>query len=99
MMSATIQPNNACGPPIAVMRSGIVMNGPTPIMFAMLSAVAGRRPKRRLRCGPGGGAPSVSRSGEASGVAGGLVIARQDGARELIQPVGRGPLDVPLGAI
>ena len=29
------------------MSSGIVMNGPTPIMFVMLSAVACSRPKRR----------------------------------------------------
>ena len=35
------------GPPSADMSSGIVMNGPTPIMFVMLSAVAGRRLKRR----------------------------------------------------
>src|SRR5512138_3000079 len=49
--SATIQPSIACGPPSAVMSSGIVMNGPAPIMFVMLSAVAGNRPKRRGRGG------------------------------------------------
>src|SRR3954465_5886550 len=47
MTRATIQPSMACGPPSADMRSGIVMNGPTPIMFVMLSAVAPSRPKRR----------------------------------------------------
>ena len=31
------------------MSSGIVMNGPAPIMFVMFSAVAGSRPKRRGR--------------------------------------------------
>src|SRR5437879_5950839 len=35
-----IQPSIACGPPIAAMISGIVINGPTPIMSIMLSAVA-----------------------------------------------------------
>src|SRR6185295_20185646 len=42
-----IQPSIACGPPSAVISSGIVMNGPTPIMLIMLSAVAWTRPKRR----------------------------------------------------
>src|SRR5690349_647787 len=32
------------------MSSGIVMNGPAPIMFVMLSAVALSRLKRRSRC-------------------------------------------------
>jgi hypothetical protein len=32
------------------MSSGIVMNGPTPIMFVMFSAVADRSPKRRESC-------------------------------------------------
>src|SRR4051794_22565324 len=49
--SATSHPNIACGPPNAVMRSGIVMNGPTPIMLVMLSAVACSRPKRRVSDG------------------------------------------------
>jgi hypothetical protein len=31
------------------------MNGPTPIMFVMFNAVAGRRPKRRVKCGESGG--------------------------------------------
>src|SRR5437868_3575964 len=35
-----IQPSMACGPPIAPTISGIVMNGPTPIMSIMLRAVA-----------------------------------------------------------
>jgi hypothetical protein len=37
------------------MSSGIVMNGPTPIMFVMFSAVAGRRLKRRISWGVSGG--------------------------------------------
>ena len=49
MTSATSHPSSACGPPRADMSSGIVMNGPAPIMFVMLSAVAGRRPNRRGR--------------------------------------------------
>src|SRR6266513_1448414 len=47
MMSATSQPSIACGPPSADMSSGIVMNGPIPIMFVMFSAVACIKPKRR----------------------------------------------------
>src|SRR5712692_8569711 len=42
----TIQPIIACGPPSAVSNSGIVMNGPMPIMFDMLRAVACSKPKR-----------------------------------------------------
>ena len=38
-----------CGPPIAAMISGIVMNGPTPTMLLMLSAVACTRPRLRIR--------------------------------------------------
>ena len=49
--SATIQPSIACGPPSAVISSGIVMNGPIPIMLIMLSAVAWSRPNRRVRGG------------------------------------------------
>jgi len=33
------------------MSSGIVMNGPIPIMFVMLSAVACNKPKRRTKEG------------------------------------------------
>ncbi len=47
--TATSHPSMACGPPSALMSSGIVMNGPTPIMFDMLRAVAWSRPKRRVR--------------------------------------------------
>ncbi len=47
MTSATIQPSIACGPPSAVISSGIVMNGPIPIMLIMLSAVAWSSPNRR----------------------------------------------------
>src|SRR6185436_18271787 len=56
--SATIQPSIACGPPMADISSGIVMNGPAPIMLVMLRAVAGRSVKRRVSCccsGGGGG--------------------------------------------
>ena len=41
----------ACGPPIALNTSGMVMNGPTPIMSIMLSAVALPRPMPRIRPG------------------------------------------------
>src|SRR5260370_16744169 len=44
-----IQPSMACGPPIAPKMRGIVMNGPTPIMSIMLSAVALPRPMPRMR--------------------------------------------------
>ena len=49
--SATSQPSSACGPPSAVINSGIVMNGPMPIMFDMFRAVACNMPKRRSSCG------------------------------------------------
>src|SRR5437899_2988573 len=66
--SATTQPSIAWGPPSADMSSGIVMNGPMPIMFVMLSAVACNRPKRRVivadggwfMLGAGGGKPTDS---------------------------------------
>src|SRR5688572_9759345 len=57
--SATIQPSMAWGPASADMRSGIVMNGPAPIMLVMLSAVAGRRPKWRCSCGVGRGSSFI----------------------------------------
>jgi len=47
MTSANSQPSSAWGPPIAVISSGIVMNGPIPTMLDMLSAVACSRPNRR----------------------------------------------------
>src|SRR2546430_183783 len=46
-----IHPSIACGPPIALTISGMVMNGPTPIMSIMLSAVALPRPIPRIRPG------------------------------------------------
>src|SRR3954452_10118318 len=55
---ATSHPSIACGPPNAVMSNGMVMNGPTPIMFVMLSAVACSMPKRR-----GNGAGEFMREG------------------------------------
>src|SRR5713226_494053 len=54
--TATIQPNIAWGPPSADIKSGIVMKGPTPIMFDMFRAVACTSPKRLSR-----GAASFSR--------------------------------------
>src|SRR5688572_17999970 len=48
MTRATSQPSIDCGPMSADMSSGMVMNGPAPIMFVMLSAVAGSRPKWRV---------------------------------------------------
>ena len=52
MTSATIHPSIACGPPSAVNSSGIVMNGPIPIMLIMLRAVAWRSPKRLVKSQP-----------------------------------------------
>ena len=37
MKAPSTQPSIACGPPMAMTTSGRVMNGPTPIMFIMLS--------------------------------------------------------------
>src|SRR3989442_5028895 len=50
--TATIHPNMAWGPPRADIKSGIVMNGPTPIMFDMFRAVACTSPKRLSRGAP-----------------------------------------------
>src|SRR5271157_5589425 len=46
-----IQPSMACGPPAAAMMSGMVMNGPTPIMSIMFSVVACSRPTPRISSG------------------------------------------------
>src|SRR5271165_1375655 len=46
-----IQPSMACGPPAALMMSGMVMNGPTPIMSIMFSVVACNRPTPRISSG------------------------------------------------
>ena len=43
-----IQPSIACGPPIAVTMSGMVMKGPTPIMSIRLRAVAWERESPRM---------------------------------------------------
>src|ERR1051325_3939261 len=51
MPRATSQPSIACGPCMAAISAGMVMNGPTPIMFDMFSAVASSSPKRRSRWG------------------------------------------------
>ena len=61
LWSATAQPSMDCGPPSADISTGMVMNGPMPIMFDMLSAVACSKPKRRCKCG--GCAVSVEVSG------------------------------------
>src|SRR3989344_9054801 len=58
----TIQPSIACGPPMAPTMSGMVMNGPTPTMSIMLSAVASFRPSPRTSfSSPGRGASALSR--------------------------------------
>src|SRR5664280_1577097 len=46
-----IQPSMACGPPAALTISGIVMNGPTPIMSIMFSVVAPASPTPRISSG------------------------------------------------
>src|SRR5271154_161919 len=43
------QPSMHCGPPIDAMMSGMVMNGPTPTMLLMLSAVASSSPRPRIK--------------------------------------------------
>ena len=53
MTSATSHPSSACGPPSAVISSGIVMNGPIPIMFDMFSAVAWQQAEPALEGGSG----------------------------------------------
>src|SRR5439155_20040994 len=45
-----IQPSIACGPPIAAMMRGMVMNGPTPIMSIIFSVVAPQRLTPRINC-------------------------------------------------
>src|SRR4051794_18857635 len=45
------QPSIACGPPIVPSSSGIVTNGPTPIIARTLTAVPPDTPSRRSRCG------------------------------------------------
>src|SRR5271165_3471925 len=47
----TIQPSMACGPPAALTISGMVMNGPTPIMSIMFSVVAPASPTPRMSSG------------------------------------------------
>src|SRR2546430_14563312 len=54
----SIHPSIACGPPITVTMSGIVINGPTPIMSIMFSAVAEPSPMPRMSCGLVSGSPS-----------------------------------------
>src|ERR1017187_8622710 len=46
-----IQPSMACGPPAALTISGMVMNGPTPIMSIMFSVVAPASPTPRISSG------------------------------------------------
>src|SRR5205085_12167678 len=54
-----IHPSIACGPAMALMISGIVMNGPTPIMSIMFSAVASRKPTSRISSEEGTGAGAL----------------------------------------
>src|SRR5437879_3772981 len=44
-------PKIACGPPIAAIISGMVTNGPMPHICVMLIAVAGNKPKARVKWG------------------------------------------------
>src|SRR5271167_2610105 len=46
-----IQPSMACGPPAALTISGMVINGPTPIMSIMFSVVAPVSPTPRISSG------------------------------------------------
>src|SRR5450759_1174198 len=46
-----IQPSMACGPPAALTISGMVMNGPTPILSIMFSVVAPASPTPRISSG------------------------------------------------
>src|ERR1039457_5526055 len=46
-----IQPSMACGPPAALTISGMVINGPTPIMSIMFSVVAPASPTPRISSG------------------------------------------------
>ena len=51
-MSAPVsQPSMDCGPPMEAISKGIVMKGPMPTMLAMFRAVAGSKPKARVRRG------------------------------------------------
>src|SRR3954471_22811124 len=50
-IAPSTHPSIACGPPIALMIRGMVMNGPTPIMSIMFSAIAERRFSPRTRPG------------------------------------------------
>jgi len=49
IITATNQPSIPCGPPIAAINAGMVMNGPTPIMLVMFNPVACSKPNRRSR--------------------------------------------------
>ena len=49
MTNPTTQPSIACGPPIAAINAGIVMNGPMPIIVDMFNAVACSKPNRRCK--------------------------------------------------
>jgi hypothetical protein len=40
---------SACGPPIAEIMSGIVMKGPMPTIWDMLTVVAGNKPRARTK--------------------------------------------------
>ena len=65
---ATTHPSIACGPPMAVKSSGMVRNGPTPIMFDMFSAVAESRPNRRSNCEGAAGVEEGPGSTECAGM-------------------------------
>src|SRR5271167_1210983 len=58
-----IHPSMACGPPAALMIKGMVMNGPTPIMSIMFSAVAEPSPTPRTRVVPRSGPLGLAMAG------------------------------------
>src|SRR4051812_15625837 len=100
--SATTQPSIACGPAMADIRSGIVMNGPAPIMLVMLSAVAGSRPKCRTSCGGASDRLDGSARGGVTSVVGlsGLLHRDEDDAiraAHAVQPRVLGVLQNPDG--
>ncbi len=51
MKAPSAHPSIACGPPMAMTTSGRVMNGPTPIMYIMLSESALPKLTWRVRAG------------------------------------------------
>src|SRR5690242_1271856 len=93
-----IQPSIACGPPMAEMINGIVMNGPTPIMSVMFSAVALTTPTPRMSGSDSrGGTGASGFTGEDDSLSRGFVGSR-NGAPESRPARGRAASggDAPL---